>query len=162
MFPCSHRTRPRIITCNFYAASNILQSLHIKAWVGNATSARSALDQNGAGGEKQWVVGWGKAAASAGWMLPVVTKGIITEVITGWAQLSHVQAQCWSLEGQGELAGSLLGYQSREISKACTETPSANPGAREQEQNSWPGTEQLEADPSQPPIPSCCSAPGEP
>lgn len=34
------------------------------------------------------VVRWGKAAASARWMLPVVTKGKITEVITGWAKLS--------------------------------------------------------------------------
>lgn len=86
--------------------------------------------------------GVGMAAASARWLLPVVTKGIITEVITGWAQLSHVQAQRWSLEGQGELAGSLLGHQSHEISKACTETPSANSRCQEQEQNSWPGTEQ--------------------
>lgn len=120
------------------------------------------MDQNGAGGEKRWVVKVGEGSSLC--TLSVVTKGIKAEVITGWARLSPCPRPV--LE-PGRARGAVGYQQSRGRSKQCpapsqTQKHLQHPaGAREQEQNSWPGMEQqeeLEADPCQPPMPS--SEPG--
>lgn len=134
MFACSHRPRPRIIACNFYAASDMLQSLNIKARVGNATSCQ---EERGS----KWNL-WREAiggkvgnciSLSTLQMLPAVTKRI-KQVITGWPQLSAVYSPT-------TLAGA---WKGREGSAGCQQSHmGASRGKRqgvgEKEQDSTEG-----------------------
>lgn len=110
MFACSHRPRPRIITCNFYAASDMLKSLNIKAWGGNTTSCQEEcgskwnLWREAVGGKVGNCCNLSKLQ-----MLPGVTRRT-KQVITGWAWLfaaysSAALVRAW--EGSAEWLSAL-------------------------------------------------------
>lgn len=126
------------------------------------------MDQNGARGEKRWEAKVGEGSSLC--TLPVVTKGIITGVITGWAQLSPCPRPVLEPGRAGWDISRAVGYQSHAQLRAehrntfsTLQVPGSRsriPGLARSSPRRW---RQI---PASLPCPArsqgCCSASGEP